>query len=69
MRRGTSKIKRWYCPKCQVFKSFAKTIPGFMGYPDEHVCRCCGHDLIDVKGTLRCRDILTIIKAAENEEE
>ena len=64
-----TRIKKWYCPQCQTFKSFCRTIIGFMGYPDEHVCRCCGHKLIDARGTLRCRDILAIIKAGGEMQE
>lgn len=45
-------MKKWYCPKCETFKRFKKTYAGVMGYPDTHVCRCCGTKLYNVEEVL-----------------
>ena len=49
-------MKKWYCPRCETFKRFKKTVAGYEGYPDRHLCRCCNTELLDVKFLLDSRD-------------
>lgn len=50
-------MKKWYCPHCNVFKRFKRTVAGVMGYDDTYYCRCCGTELINAKQLLEYRDM------------
>jgi rubredoxin len=60
-------MKNWYCPHCERFKSFKRTVAGFEGYPDRYYCRCCGTELLDVRYLLRLRDEKYIRDLAKEE--
>ena len=41
--------KKWYCPHCESFKTFARVNAGVMGYPDTYHCRSCNTKMLHVK--------------------